>query len=108
MNLAREAGIKAAIFRPITLWPFPSAQLAAFAGGSPVLVVEMSQGQMVEDVKLALFDYGKAEKRPGINFLGHSGGVIPNEEEILCKVREAVAKLQFSTANIQGKCFGSL
>ncbi|MDR2491372.1 MAG: 3-methyl-2-oxobutanoate dehydrogenase subunit VorB [Spirochaetaceae bacterium] len=90
MNLAREAGIQVSIFRPITLWPFPAAQLAAFAGGSPLLVVEMSRGQMVEDVKLALFDYGTAEKRPCIHFLGHSGGVIPNEEEICNRVREIV------------------
>src|SRR5208337_1229481 len=52
---ARRQGIKAGLFRPITLWPFPAKQLEAAAlRAEKVLVVELSNGQMVEDVRLAL------------------------------------------------------
>ena len=52
---ARANGIKAGIFRPITLWPFPAEALAeAAAKVSAVVVIELSAGQMVEDVRLAL------------------------------------------------------
>ena len=53
---AREQGLRVGIFRPITLWPFPSAELRAPSpwGHARVVVVEMSAGQMVEDVRLAL------------------------------------------------------
>jgi 2-oxoglutarate/2-oxoacid ferredoxin oxidoreductase subunit alpha len=50
---AREAGIRAGIFRPITLWPFPAARCATSRGVRAVLVLELSAGQMVEDVRLA-------------------------------------------------------
>ena len=52
-KLADKAGIKLGIFRPITLWPFPYKELAKIAStGKPLLVVEMSEGQLIEDVKL--------------------------------------------------------
>ncbi len=74
---------KVGLIRPITLWPFPKK---AFEGleGNKVLVVEMSLGQMVEDVKLALFDLGK---HPDVEFIGRPGGMIPTEEEIENKLR---------------------
>ena len=54
--LAEKEGIKLGIFRPITLWPFPYQALAKIAaGGKPILTVEMSLGQLVEDVKLSVF-----------------------------------------------------
>jgi 2-oxoglutarate/2-oxoacid ferredoxin oxidoreductase subunit alpha len=60
MKLARERGLKAGLFRPITLWPFPKARLAELSGRiKKFLAVEMSLGQMVEDVQLAV--NGKAE-----------------------------------------------
>jgi 2-oxoglutarate ferredoxin oxidoreductase subunit alpha len=77
---ARTAGLAAGLFRPITLWPFPAAALAAAAKAAHtrgVLVVEMSAGQMIEDVRLAL-----GERVP-IAFLGRTGGMIPSPAEVL-------------------------
>lgn len=80
---ARRQGIKVGLFRPITLWPFPSKQLAETAlRAERVLVVELSNGQMLEDVKLALDG-----KRP-IEFYGRVGGNVPSVEELLAKVEE--------------------
>ena len=84
-KLAEQAGLSVALFRPITLWPFPYEALAGIAKtGKPVLSVEMSLGQLVEDVKLAVL--GSAP----VHLLGHSGGVIPSEEEVFAKVKEIV------------------
>jgi 2-oxoglutarate ferredoxin oxidoreductase subunit alpha len=81
-NLAEQAGIAVGLFRPITLWPFPSAALAGIAeSGKPILTVEMSLGQLVEDVKLSVL--GKAT----VHLLGHSGGVIPTEEEVFAEIK---------------------
>lgn len=75
---ARRQGLKLGLFRPISLWPFPAAALAAAAQrAKALLVVEMNAGQMVEDVRLAC----GAERQ--IRFLGHMGGVIPLPEEIV-------------------------
>ena len=80
----RSQGFKAGIFRPITLWPFPSAELVAAAQGKrALLVVEMSAGQMVEDVRLAV------EGRLPVHFLGCQGGVIPTPAEVLEAAQEA-------------------
>ncbi len=83
-QLATAIGIKAGLFRPITLWPFPYEELAKAAAGKPVLVVEMSEGQMIEDVKLSFFD---SDTKSPVHFLGHSGGVIPTEEEVFEKIK---------------------
>jgi 2-oxoglutarate ferredoxin oxidoreductase subunit alpha len=75
---AREAGIKAGLIRPITLWPFPSARLAQLAQQAQgILVIEMNAGQMVEDVRLAV------EGRCPVHFHGRMGGAIPLPDEIL-------------------------
>lgn len=75
---AEEAGLKIAIIRPITLWPFPEKILQEFATYTDeFLVVEMSMGQMVEDVRLSI--NGKAN----VNFYGRTGGIIPGKQEIL-------------------------
>jgi len=75
--LGERVGLKTRVFRPVTLWPFPSAALEAVGKtGKPVLVVEMSLGQLVEDVKLAVLG------RAPVHLLGHAGGVIPTEEEV--------------------------
>jgi pyruvate/2-oxoacid:ferredoxin oxidoreductase alpha subunit len=74
---ARNEGLRAGLFRPITLWPFPSRALAEAASRvQKVLVVELSNGQMVEDVRLALND-----KVP-VEFYGRCGGNVPSVEEI--------------------------
>ncbi|HVJ06314.1 MAG TPA: 3-methyl-2-oxobutanoate dehydrogenase subunit VorB [Candidatus Saccharimonadales bacterium] len=81
VDLARERGIKAGVFRPITLWPFPSKALAeAVRSVTRVVVVELSTGQMVEDVKLAVNG-----TRP-VEFFGRSGGNIPSAEECLAEL----------------------
>jgi len=80
---ARKQGIKAGLFRPITLWPFPAKQLEAAAlRAGKVLVVELSNGQMVEDVRLSLNG-----QRP-IEFYGRVGGNVPDVEELLAKIEE--------------------
>jgi 2-oxoglutarate ferredoxin oxidoreductase subunit alpha len=89
-QLAEKEGIKLAVFRPVTLFPFPHAELAAFADGKPVLTVEMSCGQLVEDVKLAFY----GSKTPSeVHLLAHSGGVIPTEEEVFAKVKSILAPM---------------
>ncbi|MBU0764167.1 MAG: 3-methyl-2-oxobutanoate dehydrogenase subunit VorB [Bacteroidetes bacterium] len=78
IQLAREKGMKVGLLRPITLWPFPSQAIAELTGQvKGILTVEMSTGQMVEDVKLAV--NGKVE----VDFYGRAGGMIPTPLEIL-------------------------
>ena len=80
---ARKLGIKAGAFRPVTLYPFPKNELnEAVKNAKKVLVVEMSMGQMVDDVKLAINC-----SRP-VEFYGRTGGVIPAPAEILAKIKE--------------------
>ncbi len=79
---AREKGLKAGLLRPVTLYPFPSREIERLAnsGAKKFLVVEMSAGQMVEDVKLAL--NGKA----AVSFYGKMGGKFPEEEIVAEKI----------------------
>jgi pyruvate/2-oxoacid:ferredoxin oxidoreductase alpha subunit len=78
---SRKQGLRTGLFRPITLWPFPSAALQrAAARVQKVLVVELSNGQMVEDVRLTL-----ANKVP-VDFYGRTGGNVPSVEEIQAEV----------------------
>jgi 2-oxoglutarate ferredoxin oxidoreductase subunit alpha len=80
---AREDGIKVGWIRPITLWPFPMEQIGKAADEFRIfLVVELSNGQMVEDVKLAVA--GKSQ----VLFYGRPGGGIPTVDEILEKIRQ--------------------
>ncbi|WP_227764643.1 3-methyl-2-oxobutanoate dehydrogenase subunit VorB [Zhaonella formicivorans] len=79
--LAREMGIKAGLFRPVTLWPFPAAALRqAVTSDRKVLVVEMNGGQMLEDVQLAV------NKQVPVGFLGKVGGLPPEAREILGRI----------------------
>ncbi|MCL2077599.1 MAG: 3-methyl-2-oxobutanoate dehydrogenase subunit VorB [Oscillospiraceae bacterium] len=83
VDMARENGINAGGFRPLTLFPFPEKQLRdACKNARKVLVVEMSMGQMVDDVKLAL------ECKLPVEFFGRTGGFVPNPEEIFNKITE--------------------
>ena len=87
LNLARQKGLKVGLFRPITLFPFPSERLAALAlEGKRFLTVEMSAGQMVEDVRLAV--NGSAQ----VDFYGRLGGVVPSPTEILDQIEEALMR----------------
>jgi 2-oxoglutarate ferredoxin oxidoreductase subunit alpha len=75
---ARAQGLKVGLFRPISLFPFPSARLAELAvNARQFLVVEMNAGQMVEDVRLAV------EGRVPVKFHGRMGGVVPYPDELL-------------------------
>ena len=81
VETARSQGQRVGLFRPITLWPFPSEALAKAASGvRQVLVVELSNGQMVEDVRLSL--NGKVP----VDFYGRCGGNVPSVEEIHTEV----------------------
>ena len=83
---ARKKGIKVGLIRPITLWPFPKAPLAAAAEQvKSFLSVELSMGQMIEDVKLAT-----ECKRP-VTLCNRTGGMIPTPEQVLASI-EAMAK----------------
>ncbi|OPX66841.1 MAG: Ketoisovalerate oxidoreductase subunit VorB [Methanomassiliicoccales archaeon PtaB.Bin215] len=86
-QLAKAAGIELGIFRPISLWPFPYERIAELAGkGKRFLTVEMSMGQMVQDVQLAVA--GKAQ----VSFYGRCGGNIPTEEAVLAEARKLLGK----------------
>lgn len=78
VRAAREQGIKAGLFRPVTLWPFPVDALEKTVGHAKgYLTVEMNMGQMVEDVRLVV-----AGRAP-VEFYGRTGGVIPTPDEVL-------------------------
>lgn len=77
--------IKVGVFRPITLWPYPYEALAETATKAKrILVVEMSTGQMVEDVKLATLG------RLPIHFYGKTGGLVPSPDDVIAQVRKLV------------------
>ncbi|MGA2641821.1 MAG: 3-methyl-2-oxobutanoate dehydrogenase subunit VorB [Spirochaetia bacterium] len=81
VSVLRKAGVKAGLFRPITLWPFPTGQLAAAAAGKKkLLVVEMNSGQMVQDVRLSV---GGAP----VEFFGTLGGITPQVDAIVERIR---------------------
>ncbi|MEN8240730.1 MAG: 3-methyl-2-oxobutanoate dehydrogenase subunit VorB [Chloroflexota bacterium] len=88
---ARQQGIKVGLFRPITLAPFPTKQIAELSKRvKSILVVEMNTGMMLEDVKLAV--QGKIP----IEFYGRLGGVTPFPDEILeeiTRIHESPPKL---------------
>lgn len=78
---ARAEGLRVGMIRPISLWPFPSEIIRhAAQHAHALLAVEMSTGQMVEDVRLAASDVAP------IHFYGRVGGIIPSETEILQEV----------------------
>ena len=84
MERAREHGLKAGLFRPITLWPFPAAALREAAGRArAVLVVELSAGQLVEDVRLTL------DGTVPVMLLGRMGGMVPSPDEVVEAARRA-------------------
>lgn len=83
IRMAREEGIKAGLLRPITLWPFPYGPIGRLAERvKAVLTVELSAGQMWEDVRLAVA--GRAETP----FYGELGGVVPTPGRVLEEVRK--------------------
>ncbi len=85
VRMAREAGIRLGLFRPITVWPFPYEPLKELSKRvETVLTVEMSAGQMWEDVRLAVAE------RAATPFYGELGGIVPTPKGILCEVKRYV------------------
>jgi 2-oxoglutarate ferredoxin oxidoreductase subunit alpha len=77
----KAEGKRVGLFRPITLWPFPSQELVRAAERvKRILVVEMNLGQMIEDVRLAV------NGSVGVDFYGRTAGGIPDPEEIVKRV----------------------
>lgn len=77
----QNEGIKVGVIRPITLWPFPE-KIYKQVNPKAFLSVEMSTGQMVEDIKLA------TEGKVPVYFFGRTGGIIPTPDEIIQKVKD--------------------
>jgi len=84
INEARKQGVKVGLIRPITLWPFPKAPFAKAAEHvKSIISVELSMGQMIEDVKLA------TECRVPVTLCNRVGGMIPSPEQVLAAILDA-------------------
>ena len=84
INAAREQGIKVGMIRPITLWPFPVAPFKAAADKVKSFIsVELSMGQMIEDVRLA------TDCKKPVTLCNRAGGMIPSPEQVLEAIIEA-------------------
>ena len=87
MELGRDKGIKVGLLRPITLFPFPKQQLFDLADQvKGIISVELSAGQMVEDVRLAV------EHKVPVEHFGRTGGIIHTPEEVLEALEEKIIK----------------
>lgn len=87
INAAREKGIKVGMIRPITLWPFPSAPIREAAEKCHSFIsVELSMGQMIEDVRLAV------EGKAPVTLCNRTGGMIPSPEQVLEAIEAAAKK----------------
>ena len=87
VEIARAEGIKVGVLRPITLFPFPKKKIQELAERvKGFMSVEMSAGQMVEDVRLAVNG-----KRP-VGFYGRQGGSVPSAEEALEALKSQIIK----------------
>ncbi len=84
INEARKQGIKVGLIRPITLWPFPVAPFKKAASQvKEIISVELSMGQMIEDVKLA------SECKVPVTLCSRTGGMIPSPEQVLEAIKKA-------------------
>ena len=84
INEARKQGIKVGMIRPITLWPFPVAPFKAAADKVKSFIsVELSMGQMIEDIRLA------TECKKPVSLCNRAGGIIPSPEEVLAAIVKA-------------------
>ncbi len=85
-ELAREKGLKVGVIRPISLFPFPYAQIKSHTDKiKGILDVEMNAGQMLEDVKLSV------EGKVPVEFYGRMGGIVPTPDEILESLESYIA-----------------
>ena len=84
INEARKQGIKVGLIRPITLWPFPTAPFKKAANQvKEIISVELSMGQMIEDVRLA------SECKVPVTLCNRTGGMIPSPEQVLEAIKKA-------------------
>jgi len=87
IEICKEEGINVGLIRPITLWPFPEHAFKEIAEETKAfLSVEMSLGQMIDDVKIAV------EGRRPVEFYGRSGGMIPTPEGIVNKIKSILGR----------------
>ncbi|WP_105615990.1 3-methyl-2-oxobutanoate dehydrogenase subunit VorB [Vallitalea okinawensis] len=90
IEAAAEKGLKVGLIRPITVWPFPYDEMQKWAEKEHVkafLTVEMSKGQMVEDVRLGV------EGRKPVHFYGRTGGMVPTPDGILEKLETIMGEV---------------
>lgn len=86
---AREKGVRIGLIRPITLWPFPTKEIAELAQKvKGILTVELNAGQMIEDVRLAVNG-----SIPVYHF-GRMGGIVPNPTEVLESLKQHFPEIQ--------------
>jgi 2-oxoglutarate ferredoxin oxidoreductase subunit alpha len=89
---ARSRGMKIGLLRPITLYPFPAKRIGELAAKvKSMLVVELSYGQLTEDVRLAV------NGRVPVHLYGRAGGVVPTEEEVMAAIKK-----------MENECVGNL
>jgi 2-oxoglutarate ferredoxin oxidoreductase subunit alpha len=87
VEMARAQGIKAGLLRPITLYPFPTNAISKYADQvKGMITVEMSAGQMVDDVRLAV------NGRVPVEFYGRMGGIVPSPDEVLKAIKDKLVK----------------
>lgn len=87
IQIAREQGIKVGLFRPITLWPFPTKEISELAKTKKgILVVEINAGQMVQDVLLAV------NGAIPVEHYGRLGGIVPEPNEIVEALKDKLIK----------------
>jgi len=87
IEMAREAGIKVGLFRPITLWPFPTKQICDIAKGKKgILVAEINAGQMVDDDRLSI------NGAVPVEYFGRLGGIVPEPDEIVEALKSKLIK----------------
>ena len=83
VNELRAQGVKVGLFRPITVWPFPYKELAEVTkNAKAILDVECNEGQMKQDVQLAV------NGSIPVDFFGHCGSLMPTTAEVIAKVLE--------------------
>ncbi len=95
IDRARAQGLRAGIFRPISLWPFPTRSWPRpRRAARAIVVLELSAGQMVEDVRLAV------EGRTPVFFHGRTGGILPTPTEVVDVVQRAWRETQPSKVEL--------
>ena len=85
----REAGIRAGLFRPVTLFPFPIERLAKSVRGRRLLVVELGAGQLRDDMLFQLANHG--ETLPPISLVNRMGGILLTVDDVVAATRQALA-----------------